>query len=345
MSLVVKDLYKKYGEKVVVDHISFEMPKPGVYALLGTNGAGKTTSIRMILGMLDKDGGEVTWNDKPLNFDTCNIGYLAEERGLYPKYTLVDQMRYFGELRGIDRKTVDERIKYWAQRLNVEEYIYPEKAAELLEKQEMEGRMRYDENGNVISDGSDSTASSGKKRKKKTKLQSPDQLSKGNQQKIQFLIAMLSDPELLVLDEPFSGLDPVNTDILKEVVREQIAAGKYIIMSSHQMEVVEEFCTDITILSRSKAVVQGNLNEIKKSYGRVNLHLKCDSDVTGFIEASGAKILTEKENEYRIKVTGDEQASQLLKTLVDNKVNVICFDLSEISLHEIFVKEVGADEK
>ena len=211
MSLVVKDLYKKYGEKVVVDHISFEMPKPGVYALLGTNGAGKTTSIRMILGMLDKDGGEVTWNDKPLNFDTCNIGYLAEERGLYP-------MRYFGELRGIDRKTVDERIKYWAQRLNVEEYIYPEKAAELLEKQEMEDRMRYDENGNVISGGSDSSTSSGKKRKKKTKLQSPDQLSKGNQQKIQFLIAMLSDPELLVLDEPFSGLDPVNTDILEVVV-------------------------------------------------------------------------------------------------------------------------------
>ena len=161
MSLVVKDLYKKYGEKVVVDHISFEMPKPGVYALLGTNGAGKTTSIRMILGMLDKDGGEVTWNDKPLNFDNCNIGYLAEERGLYPKYTLVDQMRYFGGLRGIDRKTIDERIKYWAERLKVEEYIYPDKAAELLEKQEMEGRMRYDENGNVISDGTENSQTGG----------------------------------------------------------------------------------------------------------------------------------------------------------------------------------------
>ena len=119
MSLVVKNLCKKYGEKIVVDNISFEMPKPGVYALLGTNGAGKTTSIRMILGMLDKDSGEVTWDGMPLNFDTCNIGYLAEERGLYPKYTLVDQIRYFGELRGIDRKTVDERIKYWAERLMI----------------------------------------------------------------------------------------------------------------------------------------------------------------------------------------------------------------------------------
>ena len=111
MSLVVKDLYKKYGEKVVVDHISFEMTKPGVYALLGSNGAGKTTTIRMILGMLDRDGGEVTWNGKPLTFDNCNIGYLAEERGLYPKYTLIDQIRYFGELRGVDRKTIDERIR------------------------------------------------------------------------------------------------------------------------------------------------------------------------------------------------------------------------------------------
>ncbi len=322
MSLIVKNLCKKYGEKIVVDNISFSMEKPGVYALLGTNGAGKTTSIRMILGMLGKDSGEVSWNDGPLNFDTCNIGYLAEERGLYPKYPLIDQIRYFGEIRGIDRKTIDDRIKYWAERLKVEEYIYPEKAAELLAAQQ----------------GVDP-----KKLRKKPKLQSPDQLSKGNQQKIQFLIAMISDPELLVLDEPFSGLDPVNTDILKEVVREQIAAGKYIIMSSHQMEVVEEFCTDITILNRSKAVVTGNLNEIKKSYGRVNLVLKVEQDISGFIEDAGIEILSEKEYEYSLRVTGDEQANELLKMLIDADINIIKFDLSELSLHEIFVREVGEE--
>ena len=347
MGLIVKDLFKKYGEKTVVDHISFSMDKPGVYALLGTNGAGKTTSIRMILDMLDKDGGEVLWNDGPLNFDTCNIGYLAEERGLYPKYSLMDQIKYFGSLRGVPEKELERKIKYWAERLKVEEYLYPQY------KDAISGR-RINEKGEFIDDEDapvQETAASGNNakkkpvRKKKIKPQRPDQLSKGNQQKIQFLIAMLSDPDLLVLDEPFSGLDPVNTDILKNVVREQIEAGKYIIMSSHQMEVVEEFCTDITILSRSKAVVQGNLNEIKKQYGRVNLHLKCDTDVRQYIEASGATIITEKENEYRIKVTGDEQASALLQTLVANKVNVICFDLSELSLHEIFVKEVGADEK
>lgn len=345
MSLVVKDLYKKYGEKIVVDHISFEMPGPGVYALLGTNGAGKTTSIRMILGMLDRDGGEVTWNGSALNFDTCNIGYLAEERGLYPKYSLVDQIRYFGELRGIDRKTIDERMKYWAERLKVEEYLYPEKAAELIEKQN--SSASYDSSRNQENQSNSSSTTGSPRglavggRKKKIKLQSPDQLSKGNQQKIQFLIAMISDPELLVLDEPFSGLDPVNTDILKEVVREQIAAGKYIIMSSHQMEVVEEFCTDITILNRSKAVVTGNLNDIKKSYGRVNLVLKVEQDVTPFINEIGIGIVSEKEYEYHLRVTGDAQANQLLAKLIAAGINVVRFDLSELSLHEIFVREVG----
>ena len=317
MSLIVSNLTKKYGSKTVVDNISFEMNEPGVYALLGSNGAGKTTSIRMILGMLEKNGGEVTWNGQPLNFDTCNIGYLAEERGLYPKYLLLDK-----------------RIKYWAKRLKVEEYIYPH----------FEGV----ESGKI---GSANNVNSGKKSLfasrrtatiKKVKPKTADQLSKGNQQKIQFLIAMLSNPDLIVLDEPFSGLDPVNTDILKDVVREQIANGKYIIMSSHQMEVVEEFCTDITILSRAKAVVSGNLNEIKKSYGRVNLYIKTEVDITDYINKAGVELVNEKDKEYTCKVTGDEQANALLRTLIDNNITVIRFDLSELSLHEIFVKEVGA---
>ncbi len=335
MGLVVRDLFKKYGEKVVVDHIGFEMEKPGVYAMLGTNGAGKTTSIRMILGMLDKDGGEALWNGEPLNFDTCNIGYLAEERGLYPKYSLMDQIRYFGELRGVPKKELDERIAYWAERLKVEEYLFPEKFEAEQARIEAEERKKRGE--------AEPAAPAVRARKKKVKPKSADQLSKGNQQKIQFLIAMLSDPELLVLDEPFSGLDPVNADILKEVVREQIAAGKYIIMSSHQMEVVEEFCTDISILNRSKAVVKGNLNEIKKSYGRVNLTLKVEQNVNDFINKAGIEILSEKENEYKLRVTGDEQANTLLKSLIEAGINIVKFDLSELSLHEIFVREVGEE--
>ncbi len=335
MGLVVRDLFKKYGEKVVVDHIGFEMPKPGVYAMLGTNGAGKSTSIRMILGMLDKDGGEALWNGEPLNFDTCNIGYLAEERGLYPKYSLLDQIRYFGELRGVPKKEIEERIVYWSDRLKVNEYLFPEKFAK--EQEELE-KKRREAAGETVEEAPKAPV-----RKKKLKPKSPDQLSKGNQQKIQFLIAMLSDPELLVLDEPFSGLDPVNADILKEVVREQIAAGKYIIMSSHQMEVVEEFCTDITIMHRSKAVVKGNLNDIKKSYGRVNLTLKVEQDVTEYIKKNNIEILSEKENEYKLRVTGDDQANALLKDLIAAGINIVKFDLSELSLHEIFVREVGEE--
>lgn len=316
MSLQVRDLYKKYGNKVVVDHLSFTMEKPGVYALLGTNGAGKTTSIRMMLDMLSKDGGEVLWNGKPLDTGTCNVGYLAEERGLYPKYNLMDQLLYFAGLRGVSKEEAKKRIRYWARRLEVEEYLYPEIPI----------------------------PQAGKKRPAKMKKFKPklaDQLSKGNQQKIQFMIALISDPELIVLDEPLSGLDPVNTDLFKEIIREEIAKGKYLIMSSHQMATVEEFCTEITILDRSKVVLQGNLNEIKKSYGRVHLHLKTEQDVTNIVEAVGASIESSKENEYQIKVRGEEQANQLLKQLIDEKVTIITFDLREPSLHEIFVEKVG----
>lgn len=323
MSLVVSNLKKKYGEKIVVDNLSFEMQNPGVYALLGTNGAGKTTSIRMMLDMLAKDGGEVLWNGKPLSTDTCNVGYLAEERGLYPKYSLMDQLIYFAGLRGVSKQDAKERIRYWAKRLEAEEYLYPTISKD--EAPALNGKK---------------AVTKGKKGKAfKPKL--ADQLSKGNQQKIQFMIALISDPELIILDEPLSGLDPVNTDLFKGIIRDEIAKGKYLIMSSHQMATVEEFCTDITILNRSKAVLQGNLNDIKKSYGRVNLHLKTEQDVRQYIQAVGAYIETEKENEYQIKVSGEEQANQLLAALITAKIPVITFDLREPSLHEIFVEKVG----
>lgn len=326
MSLVVTDLYKKYGEKVVVDHLSFQMREPGVYALLGTNGAGKTTSIRMMLGMLAKDGGEALWQGKPLRTDTCNVGYLAEERGLYPKYSLMDQLFYFASLRGVPRAEARERIRYWAKRLEAEEYLYPD---------------GMKETGRQEKSGGAGKGFLGGRRGKRQKPKLADQLSKGNQQKIQFMIALLSDPELLILDEPLSGLDPVNTDLFKGVIRDEIARGKYLIMSSHQMATVEEFCTDITILDRSRPVAQGNLNEIKKSYGRVNLHLKTERDAAPWIEAAGVQILSEKAWEYQLKVTGEEQANRLLSMLIGHQVPVVTFDLREPSLHEIFVEKVG----
>ena len=321
MSLSVRNLRKSYGDKVVVEDLSFEMPKPGVYAILGTKGAGKTTSIRMMLSMLSRDGGEVLWNGEPLTTDICNVGYLAEERGLYPKYSLMDQLMYFAELRGVTKAEARERIRYWAERLEAEEYLYPPAETAPAPDKKKRGKT------------------SGRKKAFKPKL--ADQLSKGNQQKIQFMIAMISDPELIILDEPLSGLDPVNTDLFKGIIREQIAAGKYLIMSSHQMATVEEFCTDITILDRSKTVLQGNLNEIKKSYGRVNLHLKTEEDAKDIIDRTGAVLISEKEHEYQIKVTGEEQANRLLGSLIEAGITVVTFDLREPSLHEIFVEKVG----
>ena len=305
--LEVKNLMKQYGEKVVVDNLSFSISEPGVYALLGTNGAGKTTSIRMILGMLAKNGGEVLWNGKPFNAADMNVGYLAEERGLYPKYSLLDQLLYFASLKKVPKKVAMERIKYWAERLQVEEYIFPPKTV----------------------------------KGKNAKANRADQLSKGNQQKVQLMAALISEPEFLILDEPLSGLDPVNTDLFKGIIREEIAKNKYLIMSSHQMPTIEEFCTDITIMNRGQVVLQGNLNNIKKGYGRVNLFVKSDSEIAPYIQKFGIQVVAKMPSEYHLKVTDERQAREFLANMMQDNVPLVKFELREPSLHEIFVEKVG----
>lgn len=307
MSLEVKNIVKKYGDKTVVNDLSFTMQEPGVYALLGTNGAGKTTTIRILLGMLANDSGEVLWNGKKLDPTKVNVGYLAEERGLYPKFSLMDQLLYFASLKNVPKKTAKERIEYWADKLEVREYLYPQAAV----------------------------------KGKKAKEHSADQLSKGNQQKIQLMAALISDPELIILDEPLSGLDPVNTDLFKGIIRELIDRKKYLIMSSHQMPTIEEFCKDITILNRGNIVLQGDLNEIKKSYGRVNMYVKCESDIEDIIDEMQLTVINKTPDGYHIKVTGEEQAGGFLKKLVDGGKTVIKYELREPSLHEIFVEKVG----
>lgn len=306
MAFEVKHLQKKFGDKQAVEDLSFELREPGVYALLGTNGAGKSTSIRMMLGILERDNGEVLFGGE--NFDTrkVNVGYLAEERGLYPKYPIMDQLLYFASLKGLSADTAMDRIKYWGDRLKVTEYLFPER-----------------------------------KKGKKFKPTLADQLSKGNQQKIQLMAALISDPQFLILDEPLSGLDPVNTDLFKSVIREEIARNKYIIMSSHQMPVIEEFCEDITILNRGKAVVSGNLNQIKKSYGRVNLFVKCDEDISDTISTLGIKVVNDTPAGIQLKVKDESEAKSLLKRLSDESRTIVRFELREPSLHEIFIESVG----
>lgn len=305
MGLKVENIVKKYGDKTVVNNLSFSIDTPGVYALLGTNGAGKTTTIRIILGMLDHDGGEVLWNDRKLNATSLNIGYLAEERGLYPRYTIIDQLMYFARLKKVTESEAKQRIKYWAERLEVEKYIYPGK---------------------------------------KKKCSRADQLSKGNQQKIQLMAALISDPELLVLDEPLSGLDPINTDLFKTIIKEEIAKEKYVIMSSHQMPTIEEFCSEITILDKGNAVLQGNLNDIKKSYGRVNLFVKCDSDIQNIIDSYDFENVNHTAEGYHIRVKEESQSMKVLKALIEKNIDVVTFERREPSLHEIFIEKVDVQK-
>lgn len=295
MSLSVSNITKKYGDFTAVDNLSFEIKRPGVFALLGTNGAGKTTSIRIILGMLARDSGTVTWKGKPVRPAEENVGYLAEDRGLYPKINILDQMYFFASLKGIKKQDAQKEIDYWFDRLNINEY-----------------------------------------RKK-----IPNQLSKGNQQKVQLAAALVGDPELLILDEPLSGLDPVNADLFKSVIREEMGKNKYIIMSSHQMNIIEEFCDDIVILNKGKTVLQGNLNEIKKAEGRVNLLVKSDFDFLPLAEECGMAIKENTPSGVCFAVKSEEQAQQLLRKMVEQGRPPVKFELREPTLNEIFIERVG----
>ncbi len=307
MSLKVENLVKTYkaagngGSYTAVDNLSFEasVSSGGVFALLGTNGAGKTTTIRIILGMLSADSGSVTWEGKPVSAAEGAVGYLAEERGLYPKYKVSEQLLYFASLKGMRRETALKELKYWYDRLGV-------------------------------SDHKDKRA---------------EQLSKGNQQKIQLIAALVADPKLLILDEPMSGLDPVNAELFKSVIREEIDKGKLIIMSSHQMATIEEFCSDIVILNKGKTVLKGNLNEIKKGYGRVKLTVKCEGNITALAAGCGLVVSESTPNGVSFNVKSEEQAHALLHGIMDKGIPLIKYELREPTLNEIFIEKAGASDE
>ena len=295
MGLKLEKVSKKFVGKQAVDNISFEVDKPGVFGLLGTNGAGKTTTIRMLLGIIKKDTGEITWNGKKVERKSVNFGYLPEERGVYPKTKIYDQLMYFAKLKGMSQKDADAAIKKWAKVLKVEEYI-PMPA---------------------------------------------EKLSKGNQQKIQFMTAIIHNPELIVLDEPFSGLDPVNSEILKNVIIDLVKEGKYIIMSSHQMASIEEFCTDILILNKGKTILKGNLKEIKEGYKANRLEISTDQNIENDIKELNMEIEFAKNNEYSIKIDAEEKAHQLLERLVKKHIEVNKFEIKKPTLNDIFIEKVG----
>ncbi len=295
MGLVLKNVSKTFGGKRAVDNISFELNKPGVFGLLGTNGAGKTTTIRMLLGIIKKDSGEITWNGKVVDRKSVNFGYLPEERGVYPKTKIYNQLMYFAELKGMKKEEADEAIKNWTKKLKVEEYL--DKPAE--------------------------------------------KLSKGNQQKIQFMTAVIHNPELLVLDEPFSGLDPVNTELLKNIIINLVKEGKYIIMSAHQMSTIEEFCSDILILNKGKTVIKGNLKEIKDTYPANRVQIETNENIETDIKKLGFEIENIKNYSYTVKIFDEQKAHELLKELVIKGITINKFEIMKPTLNDIFIEKVG----
>ena len=295
MSLVLKNVSKSYSGKKVVDNISLTLDKPCVYGLLGTNGAGKTTTIRMLLGIIKKDSGEITWNGKNVERKNVNFGYLPEERGVYQKTQIFEQLMYFAELKGMDKKEAEKEIKEWAIRLKVEEYLN----------------------------------------------QTAEKLSKGNQQKIQFMTAIIHNPELVVLDEPFSGLDPVNTEIIKNIINDLVRDGKYVIMSAHQMTTIEEFCSDILILNKGRTVLQGNLKDIRNSYPANRLIVETNKDISKYLK--DFQIENTIDNKYVLKIDNEEKAHNLLSEIVKDGVLVNKFEIMKPTLNDIFVEKVGEE--
>lgn len=295
MGLKLENVSKTFGTKKAVDNISINIDKPEVFGLLGTNGAGKTTTIRMLLGIIKKDSGNITWNDKTVDRKKVNFGYLPEERGIYPKTKIIDQLMYFAELKGMKKDDAIKSINKWAKELKVEEYL-------------------------------NMTA---------------EKLSKGNQQKIQFMTAVIHDPDLIVLDEPFSGLDPVNTEILKNIIIKLVKKGKYIIMSAHEMHTIEEFCSNVIILNRGKTVLKGNLKDIKNSYSANRVNIETNVNIDKIIEKEKLIIENELDNNYLIKINDEKEAHKLLKEVLKENVEVNKFEIMKPTLNDIFIEKVG----
>lgn len=293
--LVLEQVVKEFGEKTAVNEISLEVGEGEIYGLLGANGAGKTTTMRMVLGLIYPDGGRILYNGKPYSTELQRtMGYLPEERGLYPKVKVSDQIIYLARLRGMSASEADKNLKYWLDRFEVPEY-YDKKIEEL---------------------------------------------SKGNQQKMGFIAAVVHKPKIVIMDEAFSGLDPVNVELLKATVKELRDEGTSILFSTHRMEHVEELCRNITILHRSNTVLQGDLRDLKKRYPREEVLLHTIGEVSGLDQIPGVTRVERKDRGYSIRISDVSAAKAILRTAMEQS-EVEHFEIKEPTLNQIFIKEVG----
>jgi len=296
MALEIEHVSKRFGKYTAVDDLSLSIPEKTIFGFLGANGAGKTTTFRIILGLMDASFGNVSWNGKPVDYSTSdNIGYLPEERGLYPKQKVKEQLIFLARLKGMNKQDAEKELGIWLERFKVPEYA--DKKVE--------------------------------------------ELSKGNQQKIQFIASVLHKPSLLILDEPFSGLDPINVELLKQAVLDLKESGTTIVFSSHRMEHVEQLCENLCILNKGKTVLKGSLKEIKQSFGKKNLIIHSDFDVSFLKEYPGVRKSSVTPEGIQLQIEGEEVAGSILQEIVGRGF-IRKFALEEPSLNDIFIEKVGA---
>ena len=293
--LQVKNVTKKYGELIAVNNLSFDVPDGCIFGLLGLNGAGKTTTFRMILGLIDDNDGEILIDGEHINYNISDkIGFLTEERSLLTKLTVLEQIIYYGVLKGIPESDIEKKLDYWLERFGIKEY-----------------------------------------KNKKIK-----ELSKGNQQKVQFISAIINEPKLLILDEPFSGLDPLNVELFKSIILEFKKKGTSIIFSSHRMEHVELFCEELVVLVKGKSVLQGKLKDIKRDYKKKNLIVIGDIALEELKNTKGVEKITKEKDEYIISISDESYVNSLFKKIAKYD-NITKFSVEDPSLNEIFISIVG----
>jgi ABC-2 type transport system ATP-binding protein len=298
MSLIIDSVSKRFGEVQALDGVSLEVQPCEVFGFLGANGAGKTTAMRIILDIIRPDAGRVVWNGTSITeLPRETWGYLPEERGLYAKMKIVDQLVFFARLQGVSRRDAERDARDWLERFRIPEYA--DRRAE--------------------------------------------QLSKGNQQKIQFIAAILHDPDVLLMDEPFTGLDPVNVALLKEAFLEMKNRGKTILFSTHQMEQVEELCQSIAILDRGRLVVGGTVRDVRHSTGRqvVRLAVEGDSDMPWLNDIEGLRVIRRGEDYSEAQVPAGFDPARVLQAALSRGCKVRHFEVADPSLEEIFIERVG----
>ena len=293
--LVVQNISKMYGNLKAVDNLSFEVKDGEIFGLLGENGAVKTTTFRIIMGLIDANSGTVLLDDQKIGYNLSDkIGFVTEERSLLTKLTVKEQIEFYGTLKSLEKEEIEKRLDYWLERFEITSY---------------------------------------KNRKIK-------ELSKGNQQKIQFISAIINEPKLLILDEPFTGLDPINVKLMKDAIYDLKKKGCSIIFSSHQMEYIEDFCEKLVILVKGKSILEGSLKDIKESYAKKNILIRGEGiDFDKIKKIKGVLSVQKVKGDYEVKIASIDVASKVFDSIKNN--NITKYDVAEPTLNEIFIEKVG----